>query len=68
MSTNSETSSSTSSTAIAAASKSDVQLIFTDIPLLGTNPSAVDAEKWQKATKACAGDTITFADKKRAAT
>lgn len=60
--------SSTSGAAIVAASKSDVQLIFTDIPPLGTNPSAADAEKWQNATKACAGDTITFADKKRAAT
>ncbi|MFB0692145.1 hypothetical protein ACA106_16645 [Agrobacterium pusense] len=68
MSMNSEILSSTSGTAIAAASKPDAQLTFTNIPSLGTNPGAADTEKWHETTKACAGDAITFADKKRAAT
>lgn len=68
MSTNSEILSSTSGAAIAAAAKPDAQLIFTNIPSLGTNPAAVDAEKWHETTKACAGDAVRFADKKRAAT
>lgn len=68
MSTNSEILSSTSGAAIAPATKSDAQLVFTNIPSLGTSPAAVDAEKWHETTKACAGDAITFADKKRAAT
>jgi len=64
---NPETTSSTSATAIATATRSDEQLVFTNIPPLGANPSAADAERWQIATNACAGDAIAFANKKRAA-
>lgn len=68
MSTKSQNLSSTSGAAIAAADKPDAQLAFTNIPSLGTAPGAADAEKWHETTKACAGEAITYADKKRVAT
>jgi len=68
MSTTSQKLTSTSSAAISAAYKSDVQLTLTNIPSLGSTPGAADADTWHEATKTCAGEAITFADKKRDAT
>ncbi|KQO79010.1 hypothetical protein [Rhizobium sp. Leaf262] len=68
MSTNSKTLTSTSDVAIAAAYKPDVQLALPNIPSLGSAPGAADANTWHEATKTCAGEAITFADKKRDAT